>query len=63
MRIAIFNAIKVLIGLILIGLGLYSMGYGFAEATGNSNFYFLSGFLVLGIGGGIILHVILTAKD
>lgn len=63
MRIAIFNAVKVLIGLALIGLGWYGIGYGFAESTGNSNLYFFGGFLIFVIGGGIILHVILTAKD
>lgn len=63
MKTGILNAIKALIGLVLIDLGWYSIGYGYAEPEDNSTLYFFGGFLIFGAGGGIIIHVILTAKD
>ncbi|MDQ8003849.1 MAG: hypothetical protein REI64_03550 [Pedobacter sp.] len=61
MKTGILNAIKVIIGLVLIGLGWYGLGYGFA--TENASHYFFGGFLLLMLGGGIVLHVAVTAKD
>lgn len=63
MKTAIFNAIMALIGLILIGLGWYSIGYGFGENTGNPNLYFFGGFLMFGTGIGIIIYIAVNAKN
>ncbi len=62
MREAILSVIKVLAGLVLIALGWYSIGFGFADAT-NPNLFFLGGLAIFGLGVGIIIYVIKKAKN
>lgn len=63
MKPAVLNVVKMLLGLLFVVVGWYGIGYGFAEATGNPNLFFLGGLTVFGFGVGIIIYVIKNAKD
>ena len=58
----LINALKAIFAIFLIGIGWYSLGYGFTT-SGYHNFFFIAGFLLCGAGVTLFIHVIVTAKD
>ncbi|MBB6500686.1 putative membrane protein [Pedobacter cryoconitis] len=59
----LINALKALLGLVLIPIGIYSVAYGFSTPSVYNTFFFIGGLLLAGVGVTLLLHVIIYAKD
>lgn len=59
----LINALKAIVGLVLITIGIYCAAYGFSTRSEYKNIFFIGGILLAGAGAILSLHVIIRAKD